>query len=602
MKVRIGIRPTIDGRWGGIREGLEEQTMGMAKAAKELIERNVYYADGSACEVVISPCTIGGGAEAARCAEYFRRENVTATLSVTPCWCYGSETMDLDPMTVKAVWGFNGTERPGAVYLAAVMAAHAQRGLPAFAIYGRDVQDMNMSGITPDVEEKILRFARCAVAVGQMRDKAYVGIGSVAMGIGGSFADANLMQKFLGIRTEWVDMTEIKRRVDFGIYDHEEYERVRKFIRESVKEGKDWNGTAFEQKDFTRAELEEQWEFVAKMTLIVRDIMLGNPKLKGQKMESERMLEQVNCSEEALGRNAIFGGFQGQRMWTDYLPNGDFTEAILNSTFDWNGKKQPLILATENDNCNGLAMLFENLLTGRASIFADVRTYWSPEAVERVTGWKPEGLAKDGFMHLINSGAAALDGTGVSRDEAGNGVMKRWWEVTEKDIEAMLEATEFSPANRGYFRGGGFSSSYSTETEMPVTLARVNMVEGIGYTLQISEGWTVTLPKEVNKTLLYRTDRTWPSTWFVPRLNGESESTKSVYNVMSNWGANHGAFVYGHIGKDLVTLASMLRIPVSFHNLKEEDLYRPHAWSAFGTKDPEGADYRACQNYGPLYK
>ena len=602
MKGRIGIRPTIDGRWGGIREGLEEQTMGMAQAAKELIEKNVYYADGSACEVVISPCTIGGGAEAARCAEYFRQQNVVATLSVTPCWCYGSETMDLDPMTIKAVWGFNGTERPGAVYLAAVMAAHAQRGLPAFAIYGRDVQDMNMSGITPDVEEKLLRFARCAVAVGQMRDKAYVGIGSVAMGIGGSFADANLMQKYLGIRTEWVDMTEIKRRVDFAIYDHEEYEKVLKFIRESVKEGKDWNGTAFEQKDFTREELDEQWEFVAKMTLIVRDIMLGNPKLKGQKMESERMLEQVNCSEEALGRNAIFGGFQGQRMWTDYLPNGDFTEAMLNSTFDWNGKKQPLILATENDNCNGMAMLFENLLTGRASIFADVRTYWSPEAVERVTGWKPEGLAKNGFMHLINSGAAALDGSGACRDEQGNGVMKRWWEVTEQDIESMLSATEFSPANRGYFRGGGFSSSYSTETEMPVTLARVNMVEGIGYTLQISEGWTVTLPKEVDKTLLYRTDRTWPSTWFVPRLNGESESTKSVYNVMSNWGANHGAFVYGHIGKDLVTLASMLRIPVSFHNLKEEDLYRPHAWSAFGTKDPEGADYRACQNYGPLYK
>ena len=602
MKGRIGIRPTIDGRWGGIREGLEEQTMGMAQAAKELIEKNVYYADGSACEVVISPCTIGGGAEAARCAEYFRQQNVVATLSVTPCWCYGSETMDLDPMTIKAVWGFNGTERPGAVYLAAVMAAHAQRGLPAFAIYGRDVQDMNMSGITPDVEEKLLRFARCAVAVGQMRDKAYVGIGSVAMGIGGSFADANLMQKYLGIRTEWVDMTEIKRRVDFAIYDHEEYEKVLKFIRESVKEGKDWNGTAFEQKDFTREELDEQWEFVAKMTLIVRDIMLGNPKLKGQKMESERMLEQVNCSEEALGRNAIFGGFQGQRMWTDYLPNGDFTEAMLNSTFDWNGKKQPLILATENDNCNGMAMLFENLLTGRASIFADVRTYWSPEAVERVTGWKPEGLAKNGFMHLINSGAAALDGSGACRDEQGNGVMKRWWEVTEQDIESMLSATEFSPANRGYFRGGGFSSSYSTETEMPVTLARVNMVEGIGYTLQISEGWTVTLPKEVDKTLLYRTDRTWPSTWFVPRVSEESESTKSVYNVMSNWGANHGAFVYGHIGKDLVTLASMLRIPVSFHNLKEEDLYRPHAWSAFGTKDPEGADYRACKQYGPLYK
>ena len=443
MRARIGIRPTIDGRWGGIREGLEEQTMGMANAAKALIEQNVFYADGAPCEVVVSPCTIGGGAEAARCAEYFRQQNVVATLSVTPCWCYGSETMDLDPLTIKAVWGFNGTERPGAVYLAAVMAAHAQRGLPAFAIYGKDVQDMEMSGITPDVEEKILRFARCAVAVGQMRDKAYVGIGSVAMGIGGSFADGNLMQKFLGIRTEWVDMTEIKRRVDFGIYDHEEYEKALKFVKEKVKEGKDWNGTAFEQKDFTREELDEQWEFVVKMTLIVRDIMLGNPKLATQKMESDRILDHVTCDEEALGRNAIFGGFQGQRMWTDYLPNGDFTEAILNSTFDWNGKKQPTILATENDNCNGIAMLFLHLLTGRSCVFADVRTYWSPEAVERVTGWKPDGRAANGFMHLINSGAAALDGTGVCKDDAGNYCMKRWWEVGQEDIDATLAHTEF---------------------------------------------------------------------------------------------------------------------------------------------------------------
>lgn len=602
MRARIGIRPTIDGRWGGIREGLEEQTMGMANAAKALIEQNVFYADGAPCEVVVSPCTIGGGAEAARCAEYFRQQNVVATLSVTPCWCYGSETMDLDPLTIKAVWGFNGTERPGAVYLAAVMAAHAQRGLPAFAIYGKDVQDMEMSGITPDVEEKILRFARCAVAVGQMRDKAYVGIGSVAMGIGGSFADGNLMQKFLGIRTEWVDMTEIKRRVDFGIYDHEEYEKALKFVKEKVKEGKDWNGTAFEQKDFTREELDEQWEFVVKMTLIVRDIMLGNPKLATQKMESDRILDHVTCDEEALGRNAIFGGFQGQRMWTDYLPNGDFTEAILNSTFDWNGKKQPTILATENDNCNGIAMLFLHLLTGRSCVFADVRTYWSPEAVERVTGWKPDGRAANGFMHLINSGAAALDGTGVCKDDAGNYCMKRWWEVGQEDIDAMLAHTEFSPANRGYFRGGGFSSSYSTQNEMPVTLARVNMVDGIGYTLQLSEGWTVTLPAEVDHTLLYRTDRTWPSTWFVPRLDENAEAGKSVYNVMANWGANHGAFVYGHVGKDLVTLASMLRIPVSFHNLKDEDLYRPHAWTAFGTRDREGADYCACTQYGPLYR
>lgn len=590
MKNRIGIRPTIDGRWGGIREGLEAQTMQMAKDAKKLIEENVFYADGTPAEVVISPCTIGGGKEAAVCAKYFQEQNVTATLTVTPCWCYGSETMDLDPLTTKAVWGFNGTERPGAVYLAACMAAHVQRGLPAFAIYGEDVQDIGMSGITPDVEEKILRFARCALVVGQLRNKAYVSIGSVAMGIGGSFLDANMMQKYFGIRAEWVDMTEILRRIDLEIYDKAEYEKELKWIKTRLKEGKDYNGSIWEQKDFTREELDKQWEFVAKMTLIIKDIMLGNDKLN-----------DIGRHEEALGRNGILGGFQGQRMWTDYKPNGDYTEAILNSTFDWNGKKQPILLATESDNCNGLAMLFGNMLTGRASIFADVRTYWSPAAVERCTGWKAEGLAKNGFMHLLNSGAAALDGTGAVKDENGNSVMKRWWDVTDKDIEAMLAKTEFSPANRGYFRGGGFSSSYSTEGEMPVTLVRVNMVDGIGYTLQFAEGWTVELPENVNKTLLDRTDRTWPSTWFVPRLN-DTVAFGSVYNVMANWGANHGAFVYGHVGKDLITLASMFRIPVTLHNIEDKDIYRPHAWSAFGTKDLESADYRACANYKQLYK
>lgn len=590
MKNRIGIRPTIDGRWGGIREGLEAQTMQMAKDAKKLIEENVFYADGTPAEVVISPCTIGGGKEAAVCAKYFQEQNVTATLTVTPCWCYGSETMDLDPLTTKAVWGFNGTERPGAVYLAACMAAHVQRGLPAFAIYGEDVQDIGMSGITPDVEEKILRFARCALVVGQLRNKAYVSIGSVAMGIGGSFLDANMMQKYFGIRAEWVDMTEILRRIDLEIYDKEEYEKELKWIKTKLKQGKDYNGSIWEQKDFTEEELEKQWEFVAKMTLIIRDIMLGNDKLN-----------DIGRHEEALGRNGILGGFQGQRMWTDYKPNGDYTEAILNSTFDWNGKKQPVLLATESDNCNGLAMLFGNMLTGRASIFADVRTYWSPKAVERCTGWKAEGLAKNGFMHLLNSGAAALDGTGAVKDENGNSVMKRWWDVTDKDIDAMLVKTEFSPANRGYFRGGGFSSSYSTEGEMPVTLVRVNMVDGIGYTLQLAEGWTVELPENVNKILLDRTDRTWPSTWFVPRLN-DTVAFGSVYNVMANWGANHGAFVYGHVGKDLITLASMFRIPVTLHNIEDKDIYRPHAWSAFGTKDLEGADYRACANYKELYK
>ena len=590
MKARIGIRPTIDGRWGGIREGLETQTMGLAIAAKKLIEKNVFYADGTPCEVVVSPTTIGGGKEAYDCQQYFISENVTATLTVTPCWCYGSETMDLDPKTTKAVWGFNGTERPGAVYLAASMAAHAQRGLPAFAIYGEDVQDLGDSGLTPDVCEKILRFARCALVVGQIKDKAYVSIGSVSMGIGGSFLDAEMMQKYFGIRAEWVDMTEILRRIDLEIYDKAEYEKELSWIKANIKEGKDLNGGPWGQKDFTREELDAQWEFVAKMTLIIKDIMLGNDKLN-----------DIARHEEALGRNAIFGGFQGQRMWTDFKPNGDYTEAILNSTFDWNGKKAPIILATESDNCNGLAMLFENLLTGRASVFADVRTYWSPDSVERCTGWRPTGLCENGFIHLINSGAAALDGTGAVKDESGNSIMKKWWDVTDEDVSAMLAKTEFSPANRGYFRGGGFSSTFSTEGEMPVTLVRVNMVDGIGYTMQIAEGYTADVPEKVNRIILDRTDPTWPSTYFVPRLDG-SNAFSSVYNVMANWGANHGAFVYGRIGKDLITLASMFRIPVTLHNIPDADIWRPHAWAAFGTKDLEGADYRACANYRELYK
>lgn len=591
MKCRIGIRPIIDGRRGGVRETLEAKTTQMAEAAKKLIEENVFYADGTPAEVVISPCTIGGGKEAAICADYFATQNVTATLSVTPCWCYGSETMDIDPLTVKAVWGLNSTERPGAVYLAAVMAAHAQRGLPAFAIYGRDVQDLKDDGLTPDVAEKILRFARCALTVGQMRNKAYVGLGSVCMGIGGSFCDANLMQKYFGIRAEWVDMSEIIRRVNLGIYDEDEYAKELVWIKSACRQGKDWNEEAFGMKNFTPEELEEQWRFVAKMTLIIKDVMLGNDKLA-----------KMGFGEEAMGRNALLGGFQGQRMWTDFMPNGDFAEAILNSTFDWNGKKQPFVLATENDNCNAFSMLFCNLLTNRASVFADVRTFWSKEAAERAGGKKLQGRAADGFIHLINSGAAALDGSGACEGADGAPVMKRWWEIEKRDIDAMLGATEWMPANRGYFRGGGFSSSFSTRGGMPVTLVRLNMVDGIGYVLQLAEGWTVSLPEDVNKILLDRTDRTWPSTWFVPRLNAKDPAFASVYDVMAHWGANHGAFAYGHIGKDLITLASMLRIPVSMHNVEDGDLFRPHSWYSFGTKNPESADFAACRQYGALYK
>ena len=583
----IGIRPIIDGRRRGIRESLEDQTMNMAKAAKELIESKLFYPDGTHVECVIADTTIGGGAEAAACAEKFSKLNVCATLSVTPCWCYGSETMDLDPLTTKAVWGFNGTERPGAVYLAAVMAAHAQRGLPAFAIYGHDVQDMNDTTIPADVEEKILRFARCAIAVGMMRGKAYCGLGAVAMGIAGSFEDPDFLQKYLGIRAEWVDMVEILRRIDLGIYDHAEYEKELAWIKKNCKKGLEVNIPELQN---NAEQDEKEWEFIAKMTIIVRDIMLGNP-----------VLADMGYVEESNGRNAIFGGFQGQRQWTDYKPNADFTEAILNTTFDWNGKRPPFILATENDGLNGLAMLLLNLVTNRPAIFSDVRTYWSPDAVKRVADYEVTGKAANGFMHLINSGASALDGNGASKDENGESVMKEWWNVTDADMEAMLEATKWAPANKGYFRGGGFSSQYVSKGEMPVTMVRVNLVDKLGPVIQIAEGYTVELPDKVNHALLDRTDPTWPSIWFAPSLTGEGAFT-DVYSVMANWGANHGASVYGHVGADIITLASMLRIPVSMHNVPADKIYRPHAWSAFGTTNAEDADYRACAAYGPLYK
>lgn len=587
MLPRIGIRPVIDGRQFGVREDLEEQTMRMAKSAAELISANVFHANGQPVECVIADTTIGGGAEAAACADKFSKENVCATLSVTPCWCYGSETMDLDPLTIKAVWGFNGTERPGAVYLAAVMAAHNQRGLPAFSIYGHEVQDKDDTEIPEDVKEKILRFARSAITVGTMRNKAYLNIGGVSMGIAGSYCDADVFQKYFGLRAEWTDMSEIIRRIELGIYDHDEYEKLMSWIKANIKEGTDRNKP---EKAHSRKEKDAEWEYCAKMTLIFMDLMQGNPKLA-----------EMGFEEESRGKNAIAGGFQGQRQWTDFRPNADFTEAIMNSSFDWNGKREQFVFATENDTLNAVTMIFLHLLTARASVFADVRSYWSAESMERVTGKKAEGLAANGIIHLINSGAAALDGTGEQKDENGNHTMKRWWDITDEDIKACLDATEFTPANVEYFRGGGFSSTFSTKGEMPVTMARVNIIDGIGPTLQIAEGYTVELPDDVNKALLDRTDPTWPSTWFTPKITGEGAFT-DTYSVMANWGANHGAFSYGHIGDDLITVASMLRIPVSMHNVEKERIYRPHSWSAFGTNDLEGADYRACKHYGPIYK
>lgn len=594
-KPKIGIRPVIDGRWGGVRESLEEKTMNMAKAAAKLISDNLCYNDGTPAQCVIGCTTIGGGAEAALVAEQFASQNIVATLSVTPCWCYGSETMDLNPDTIKAVWGFNGTERPGAVYLAAAMAAHAQRGLPAFSIYGHDVQDAADNSIPNDVAEKILRFARCALAVGQMKNKAYVNLGGVAMGIAGSYCDADFMQKYLGLRAEWVDLTEILRRITIGIYDEEEYKKALAWIKKNCKEGFDKNaGKTFPDiiNNSKVVPADKDWEFIAKFTIIVRDILFGNKKL-----------DEMGWHEEALGRNAVAGGFQGQRMWTDWLPNGDFTEAIMASSLDWNGKKAPFAFATENDTLNGISMLFATLLTGKAPCFHDVRTYWSPEAVLRVTGKALEGKAANGIMHLINSGATALDCTGASKDENGNGTVKPWWNMTQSDIDSCLEATDWCRADYEYFRGGGFSSHFKTEAEMPVTMIRVNLIDGVGPTIQIAEGYTVTLPDDIHHALDSRTDPTWPTTWFAPNLTGKGAFT-DVYSVMANWGANHGVTVHGHIGADVITLASMLRIPVAMHNISEKLVYRPQSWAGFGigSDDSVSADYSACRAYGPMYR
>ncbi len=584
---RIGIRPVIDGRRKGVRESLEGQTMGMAKRAARLLSENLRHSNGLPVEVVIADTTIGGVAEAVQCEEKFSREGVGVSLTVTPCWCYGTEVMDTNPWRPKAIWGFNGTERPGAVYLAAAQAGYNQKGLPAFSIYGRDVQDADDTSIPEDVKEKLLRFAKAGLAVAEMRNKAYLSLGSMSMGIVGSVVDQEFLLDYLGMRTEVVDMVELVRRIEENIYDQEEFEKAMKWVKAYCKEGEDLNKPA---KQVSGKRKDYEWETIVKMTMIARDLMIGNPRLT-----------QIGFGEEALGHNAIVSGFQGQRQWTDHFPNGDFMETILNSSFDWNGIREPFIMATENDSLNGISMLFGHLLTNTAQIFSDVRTYWSPGAVKRVTGKELTGLAVHGIIHLINSGSTTMDATGQMKNANGNSAMKPFWEVTQEDTQKCLDAIHWCPADIEYFRGGGFSSQFLTQGEMPVTMTRINIVKGLGPVLQIAEGYTVNLDPEVNRILDRRTNPTWPTTWFAPKLTGKGPF-RDVYSVMANWGANHGAISYGHNGDKLITLASMLRIPVNMHNVEEDRIYRPAAWSMFGTNDYEGADFRACKTYGPLYK
>lgn len=582
---KIGIRPTIDGRLGGVRESLEKQTMDQAKAAAKLISATLHYPNGEPVECVIADTCIGGVAEAAACAEKFAKENVGVSLTITPCWCYGSETMDMTPLVPKAVWGFNGTERPGAVYLAAVLAGHSQKGIPAFSIYGRDVQDGSDKSIPDDVQEKILRFARAGLAVALMRGKSYLGMGGVSMGIAGSIVDQPLFEDYFGMRVETIDMTEFLRRIDKGIFDQAEYKKALAWTKQNCPEGKDYNSPKMKR---SRKKLDREWEISVKMALIARDLMVGNPVLK-----------KMGFGEEAQGHNAIASGFQGQRQWTDYQPNGDYLEAILNTSFDWNGIRAPYIVATENDCLNGASMLLGYLLTNTAQIFADVRTYWSPESVKRVSGHTLDGLAANGILHLINSGPATLDGTGQQEID-DQPAMKPFWDITKEEAKKCLGATTWHPSMTEYFPGGGWSTRFLSRGGMPVTMCRLNLIKGLGPALQIAEGYTVDLPANVHDALDQRTNPTWPTTWFAPNLTGQG-AFRDVYTVMNNWGANHGSISYGHIGADLIALAAMLRIPVYMHNVAAENVFRPSSWAAFGTADLEGADYRACKNFGPLY-
>ncbi|MEM1002012.1 MAG: L-fucose isomerase [Bacteroidota bacterium] len=582
---KVGIRPVIDGREAGVRESLEDQCMDMAKAAAKLIENNLRFPSGENVECVIADTTIGGVADAATCADKFKREGVEVSLTVTPCWCYGTEVMDTDPLIPKAVWGFNGTERPGAVYLAAALAGYTQKGLPAFGIYGKEVQDAGDMTIPNDVKEKLLRFTKAALAVAQMKGKSYLSIGYSSMGIAGSMVDVNFLQDFLGVRAEFVESVEILRRLREEIYDDEEYKKAIKWNLKNCEEGKDYNNPENQKSKETKR---YEWERVVMMTMICRDLMIGNPKLK-----------KLGFGEEAKGRNAIMGGFQGQRQWTDHQPNADFTEAILNSSFDWNGIRQPFVFATENDCLNAVSMLFGHLLTNTAQLFSDVRTYWSPESVERVTGKKLSGIAENGIIHLINSGSTTLDATGQQTDEDGNPTMKPFWEISKEEAQKCLDNTKWPAAIGEYFRGGGFSSQFKTKGQIPMTMCRLNLVKGIGPVLQIVEGWSVELPDDIHTILDERTNPTWPTTWFVPRLTGKG-FYKDVYSVMAKWGANHGAISAGHIGADLISLSSLLRIPVNMHNVSDDDVFRPSSWSAFG-ENLESADYKACLTYGPLY-
>jgi len=582
----IGIRAVIDPR-RKVYNRTYGQTQDMASSVADYLSDHVKYPNSLPLKCVVYQKCVSNIVEAQECSDYFKHLNVGAVITVATGWCYPLETMLLDAGIPHAVWGFNGTERPGAVFLAALTAACNLKGLPMFKIYGKEVREKDDKRIPEDVGRKLLSFTRAALAASLMKGKSYLSLGTVSMGISGCISDELFFQQYLGMRISYVDMSEIQRRMNKGIYDPEELSKAIEWFSNNCKEGVDYNDPSLMH---TKEQKAEDARDSIKLAIIVKDMMKGNQKL-----------QDMGYEEEAAGYGAVAGGFQGQRAWTDQNANGDFMEAILNSTFDWNGRREPIVIATENDSSNAVSMLFGYLLTHTPQIFCDVRTYWSPETVKRITGEELEGRAKGGMIHLLNSGAAALEGSGCLTKD-GKPVIKPYWEMTEDDIKSCLQSTRWSPAMLDQFLAGGFSSTYSTKGEMPVTITRLNMVYGIGPVLQIAEGYTYEASPNIHMNLLGRTDPTWPSTWFVPNTIPGDAAYNDVYSVMESWGANHCSMSYGHIGSELITLASMLRIPVTMHNVETNNLFRPALWKAYGTKELEAADRYACAALGPLYK
>lgn len=577
-RAKIGIRMLVDNR-PALRAQQQQALFKLAEQVRLLLEGQVRYGDGVPAQCVIAPQPVGCVRDAAAVSELFRAERVGAVINIARAWAYPAEVMEYDTQLPQAVWGFSGSNYPGTVFMGAAVATAAQRGCPLFKIYGRDIQAGQDLRVPEDVADKLVRFAQCALALATLRGKTYLAVGSMCMGIGASAVDHAFFQCYLGMRTQMVDTAEILRRMEQKIYDPQEYARARRWAKENCREMQDPNPCALQQ---PAPQKQVAWDDSVKLALILRDLMQGNPALARQ-----------GHPEEAQGCLALAASFQGQRHWTDWQVSSDFAEAVLNSSFDWDGPRRPVTVATENDALQAAAMLMGTLLTGTAQIFCDMRAYWSPQAVQAHFGTVPP-TAEKGFLYLTNSGPAPLDGTLAA------GATKPFWAMTAEDMEGCIQHTQWGADKRAVFAGGGFSTSYQAAGGVPMTMVGLSLVKGLGPVLQIIEGETIALQPDLADALTQCTDPTWMRLFFVPRLT-QAGVCSSVYNIVESWASNHCTLCGGHRAKAFTTLASMLRIPVCLHNLPPRQLFRPAVWGLYGEPGSTEADFRACQNYGPLY-